>query len=212
VLRGSETAPLAIPIENGVDLDAFHLSPKKSFALLLSRICPEKGIHLALDAARRAGMPLLIAGEVFPYPEHRHYLRSEILPRLDHDRRWIGPVSGARKRRLISTARCLIVASTVEETSSLVAMEAAASGTPVVALRSGALPTVVEHERTGLLVDRPEDLPDALHAVQRLSLHECRRVAERRFSIRRTLSRYLAAYDRIAAGGTLPLARGERML
>jgi glycosyltransferase involved in cell wall biosynthesis len=209
VLRGPGGTRLASPIENGVDLDAFHLSSKRRFALLLGRICPEKGIHLALDAAKRAGIPLLIAGAVFPYREHRRYLEREILSRLDNERRLIGPVSGPAKRRLIAAAQSLIVASTVAETSSLVAMEAMASGTPVVALRSGALADLVDHERTGILVDRPEQLPDALHAARRISPQECRHVAESRFSLRRMLAGYLTAYRRVAAGDSLPLCTGD---
>ncbi len=54
--------------------------PSALFALLLSRICPEKGIHLAIEAAKRADMPLLIGGEVFPYPEHRRYFEDQGAP------------------------------------------------------------------------------------------------------------------------------------
>ena len=88
--------------------------------------CPEKGYHLALDAAHLAGMALLLAGEVFPYPEHQRYFHEEIGPRLDSTRRFIGPVGGQRKRGLLQRAQCLIVPSLVAETSSLVAMEALA--------------------------------------------------------------------------------------
>ena len=200
VRRGPANLQLADPIENGVDLEAFGMARKRRFALLLSRICPEKGIHLALDAAKQAGMPLIIAGSVFPYPEHRRYLEQEVLPRLDRERRWIGPISGARKRRLIAAARTLVVASTAQETSCLVAMESLASGTPVVALRSGALSDLVEHERTGVLVDRPEQLPEGIRAADHIVPQECRRVAEARFSLRTSLARYLEAYGRIAAG------------
>jgi glycosyltransferase involved in cell wall biosynthesis len=205
VRRGPANVSLADPIENGIDVEAFGLARKQRFALLLSRICPEKGIHIALDAAKQADMPLIVAGAVFPYAEHRLYFEREVLPRLDRERRWIGPVSGARKRHVIAAARCLIVASTAEETSCLAAMEALASGTPVVALRSGALSDLIDHERTGLLVDRPEQLPEALDAVDRIAPQECRRVAESRFSLRKTLSRYLELYRRIAAGEPLSL-------
>ena len=63
---------------------------KRRFALLLARICPEKGVHLAMDAAKRAGIPLLIAGEMFPYTAHHRYFAEEVEPRLDRWRRFIG--------------------------------------------------------------------------------------------------------------------------
>src|SRR5207253_2493827 len=95
-------------IENGVDLlPAAPLPRKRQYALALGRICPEKGFHLAIDAAKIAGIPLLLAGQVFPFPEHQRYFENEIQPRLDHWRRWLGPVSGARKSRLLQGARCL---------------------------------------------------------------------------------------------------------
>ena len=101
--------------------------------MALGRICPEKGYHIALDAAARAGVPMVLAGEVFRYPAHEQYFRDEIAPRLDASRRFIGPVGLHRKRRLLSEARCLLAPSLAPETSSLVAMEALACGTPVIA-------------------------------------------------------------------------------
>lgn len=99
-------------IVNGVDVARFRgRRARRGYALALGRICPEKGFHLALDAAARAGMPLLLAGEVFHYPEHERYFRDEIEPRLGATRRFLGPVDFARKRRLLSAARCLLVPS-----------------------------------------------------------------------------------------------------
>jgi glycosyltransferase involved in cell wall biosynthesis len=61
-----------IAIENGVELEAFAPAKRKrGFALALARICEEKGLHLALDAAHAAGASLLIGGHAFGYPEHR---------------------------------------------------------------------------------------------------------------------------------------------
>lgn len=189
-------------IPNGVDVDALRARhAKRRFALALGRICPEKGFHLALDAARRARTPLLLGGAVFPYAAHERYFREEIVPRLDRERRFLGSLGFARKRRLLTAARCLLVPSLVAETGSLVAMEALACGTPVVAFPNGALAEVVEHGVTGFLVRDEEEMAEAIRAVERLDPEACREAARRRFSAERTVERYLDLYRELAARG-----------
>jgi glycosyltransferase involved in cell wall biosynthesis len=188
------------PIGNGVVLEDFRTPVRKrDYALALGRICPEKGYHLALDAAAQAGMPLILAGEVYPYPAHEEYFAREIAPRLDARRRFIGPAGIARKRRLLAGARCLVVPSTVAETSSLVAMEAMASGTPVIARRSGALPEIVEDGRTGFLADGVAEIATAMRRVDEIDPEACRAAARQRFSAERMCAEYLALYERIAS-------------
>ncbi len=188
--------PVRAVIENGVDLDALRPCPdvKGDYFLALGRICPEKGYEIALDAAKAAGIALIIAGETFPYPEHQRYLEAQIRPRLDARRRLIGPVGGPTKRGLLARARALVVPSQVAETSSLVAREALASGTPVIAFRRGALCDVVEPGRTGVLVDDASELPRAFQDAARLDPMACRRAALSRFDARVMLDRYVALY------------------
>lgn len=194
-------------IENGVDLDRFCAShARRRFALMLARICPEKGVHLAIAAARLAGLPLLIAGQVFPYEEHRRYFTTEIAPQLGRDCRFLGPVDAGRKRRLLAAAHCVLVTSLVEETSSLVAREAAAAGTPVVAFDRGALRETVEHGRTGFLVRDVEGMAAAIQACHGISAETCRATARRRFSLDGMTDRYIDVYDRLARPG-LPVLR-----
>ena len=182
-------------VSNGVRLDRFGPRARKArFALALGRICPEKGFHLALDAARAARMPLLIGGQVFSYREHVKYFVEEITPRLDRERRFLGPLGLLRKRRLLAAARCVVVPSTAAETSSLVAMEALASGTPVVAFPVGALPEIVEHGRTGFLVKDVAEMGEAIRAVGMLDPADCRAAAEKRFDAAQMAERYLRLY------------------
>lgn len=193
------SALLLPPIANGVPvarLAARHA--KRRFALALGRICPEKGFHLALEAARRARAPLLLAGEAFGYPAHRHYFRNAIVPLLDGARRFLGPLDLRRKRRLLTAARCLLVPSLAPETSSLVAMEALACGTPVIAFPAGALPEIVEHGRTGFLVGDTAEMAWAIEAAGDLSPDVCRAVARQRFSADDMAARYLSLYARLA--------------
>jgi glycosyltransferase involved in cell wall biosynthesis len=189
-------------IENGVAIERFALHRRKrGFALALSRICPEKGLHLALDAAKEANVALLLGGRIFPYREHEDYFDREIAPRLDARRRFLGPLGLARKRRLLGAARCLLVPSLAPETSSLVAMEALASGTPVVAFPSGALPEIVEDGVTGFLVRNTSEMAEAIHRSAELDPEACRLAARRRFSSTVMVERYLALYQRLIDSG-----------
>jgi glycosyltransferase involved in cell wall biosynthesis len=194
-------AHLLPPIPNGTAMDAVPtVGRKRNFVLVLGRICPEKGIHLALDAAKTARVPLILAGDVFPYREHLDYFKSMVQPRLGFSRRYIGPVGRKRKRALLAAARCLLVASLVPETSSLVALEALAAGTPVVAFGKGALPEVIEHGRTGFLASNMHELVDGIRAAQAIDPAQCRAVARARFSLPRMVDRYLAVYRALADG------------
>ena len=192
-------------IDNGVDTARLAINLKKrNLALSLGRICPEKGWHLALEAARAAGVPFLLAGEVFRYEGHERYFRSEILPRLDSLRRFLGPVGFSRKRRLLAQARCLLIPSLVAETSSLVAMEALACGTPVIAFRSGALPEIIDHGRTGFLVSDQHEMSEAIQAAGDLDPSVCRQAARERFSAERMSVRYLDLYMRLIEAARFP--------
>jgi CelD/BcsL family acetyltransferase involved in cellulose biosynthesis/glycosyltransferase involved in cell wall biosynthesis len=186
-------------IENGVPLDAFELQFEKGhYALALGRVCPEKGFHLSLDAARAAGIRLVLGGEVYKYESHQSYYESEIVPRLDAHRQFVGPLALERKRELLASARCLLVASQVPETSSLVAMEAMACGTPVIAFPSGALADIVQHGITGFLVNSVQEMAEAIGRVSTIDPQACRRSAEERFSMQRMLAGYIGVYERLS--------------
>jgi glycosyltransferase involved in cell wall biosynthesis len=194
-------ARLLPPIINGVPVHALqsHCS-KRNFALALGRVCPEKNLHAALDAGLGAGVPVLLAGKVFPYAEHEAYFRDTIVPRLDGMRRFVGPLDFTRKRRLLTAARCLLLPTLAPETSSLVAMEALACGTPVVAFASGAIPEIVQHGETGFLVHDAVGMAAAIRQCERISPDHCRAVARERFSAERMARDYFDAYHRLAAG------------
>jgi glycosyltransferase involved in cell wall biosynthesis len=184
-------------VANGVNLSSGPHA-RRNYALALGRICPEKGFHFALRAAAAARTPLLLAGEVFPYPCHENYFRREIRPLLGHGRHFIGSVGLKRKRRLLCGARCLLVPSLAPETSSLVAMEALSCGTPVVAFPSGALPEIIEHGKTGFLVKTEREMADAIHQSSNLSAEVCRETARQRFSSERMILNYFELYERVS--------------
>jgi glycosyltransferase involved in cell wall biosynthesis len=207
-----ESALLLPRIPNGVDVERFqYRTAKRNFAVSLGRICPEKGFHLAIDAAKQARIEFILAGEVFPYTAHEEYFKRKIATRLDRRRRFVGPVRFDTKRRLLSQAKCLLIPSSVQETSSLVAMEALAAGTPVIAFPSGALPEIVEHGRTGYLVTNTREMAKAIAAVDKLDPEECRREAQRRFSAEKMFQRYEETYRRIVSQKTASYDRPRAM-
>jgi len=192
-------AALLPPVENGVPMDALALPlSRRRFALVLGRICAEKNQHAALEAGTRAGMPVLLGGQVFPYAAHEDYWRDAVLPRLHAPHRFLGPLGFARKRRLLNAASCLVSASLAPETSSLVAMEAMACGTPVVAFASGALADIVEDGITGFLVRDVAEMAAAMTATAGLRAETISDRARRRFSADAMLARYVALYEKLA--------------
>jgi glycosyltransferase involved in cell wall biosynthesis len=199
-------APAGVPhwpvVANGVRVDRFRPLPgaRRRYAIAVGRICPEKGIDLALDAARSARTPMLVLGRTFPYEDHVRYFLEAIAPRLGPGRYLLGRVGPDRKRALLARARCLLVTSRVDETSSLVAMEALACGTPVLAFRVGALPSIIEDGVTGLLVDDVDAMARAIPLASALDAEKCRRAAEQRFSAARMTARYLRLYEHLASG------------
>jgi glycosyltransferase involved in cell wall biosynthesis len=192
----SQASTLGLPVvQNGIDVQRYTPArTNKGHLLWLGRICPEKGVHVALQVAHRLNLPMIVAGPVHPFRFHQDYFAEQVEPLLDDIRRYVGPVGISEKLRLYAGARCVLIPSSVAETSSLVAMEAISSGTPVVAFRSGALPEVVEHGRTGFIVDSEDDMVGAVQRIDEISSETCRARAIGQFSAERMVEGYLRLY------------------
>lgn len=136
---------------------------------------------------------------MFPYPDHEQYFGEQIEPRLGPQARFLGNLDFARKRRFLMAARCLLMPSLIAETSSLVAMEAIACGTPVVAFQVGALPDLIEPGVTGFLVRDTQQMAEAIRASGSIDRERCRDVARQRFSLKRTIEGYFRYYRILGA-------------
>jgi glycosyltransferase involved in cell wall biosynthesis len=195
-------------VPNGIALDCFPAGDgaaanncihDRKGLLWLGRICEEKAPHLALDIAERAGLPITIAGQVYPFSYHRQYFEREVAPRLRRMRnaRFVSAPEAELKRRLMREAKALLVTSLADETSSLVAMEAAASGTAVIAFRKGALPELVKEGVTGFVVDGVNEAVAALQRVSSIGGVACVQHARENFSAVKMAERYSWLYQQL---------------
>jgi glycosyltransferase involved in cell wall biosynthesis len=188
----------AATIHHGIDLTQFTFAEAAGgYLLFLGRIHPHKGTHLAIEVARRTGMPLVIAGIV----HDEAYFRSEVEPRLSEQVTYVGPVGPNERDALLGGAAALLHLISFAEPFGLSVVEAMATGTPVIALALGSMAELVVDGTTGFLV---HDLDAAVAAVGRLgevNRHDCRQHAETRFSAQRMVADYARLFERVVGAG-----------
>jgi glycosyltransferase involved in cell wall biosynthesis len=185
-------------VQNGIPVEQFPFTrDKDDYVLWLGRICEEKAPHLAMAAAQAAKLPIVIAGQIYPFRYHQNYFEREIRPHLNGRVRFVDTPLVLQKIELLRHARALLLTSTVEETSSLVAMEAMACGTPVIAFRRGAFPEIVADRETGFVVDTIEEMALALRDVDCISPEACRTRVEECFSASGMAREYEGLYRRV---------------
>ena len=204
----------------GVDPAAHRLVARKTGDyLVLGRITPYKGQHTAARLCKELGLPLVMAGPVagigspgqllgaledaaaplHRYQDVRYYLDA-VRPFEDGERvRWVGTVGGADKQELLGSARAVLMPISWEEPGATAAIEALACGTPVIALRRGALAEIVQHGVNGFLADDEAEFAALVPRAGEIDPHECRRSVERRFSARRMAEDYLRLYREVLA-------------
>jgi glycosyltransferase involved in cell wall biosynthesis len=198
-------APWLRTIHHGIPA---HLYPFRSpaggdYLAFLGRICPEKRPDRAIEIARRTGIPLRIAAKVDRVD--REYFEAVIHPLLDDPLvEFVGEIGEREKAAFLGQARAVLFPIDWPEPFGLVMIEAMACGTPVIAWRCGSVPEVVEHGRTGFLV---ESIAAAVGAVARLDELDRQFIHarfEHRFSAERMAKDYLAVYSSLATEAALP--------
>jgi len=187
-------------VHNAIDVASFPYRDKKDgFVLWIGRFSPDKGAHLAIDAARNADRRIILAGKLNEQSEI-DYFEREVKPRLGDGVDYIGEADAAAKRELFAGARCLVFPIQWEEPFGMVMVEAMACGTPVVATRRGSVPEIVAHGETGIIVDDLADLPTAIGLAEDLDPAACRRRAEERFDLPVMAEGYERVYRALIEG------------
>ena len=194
-------------IHHGIDVEAFTFRPDPGdYLLFLGRIHPDKGTHLAIEVARRTGLPLVIAGVV----QDQAYFNERVEPSLgSYGIRYVGSVEPAERDRLLGGALALIHLIGFAEPFGLSVVECMATGTPVIAFPLGSMPELVRHGRTGFLV---KDVDEAVAAVGQIALlrrRVCRDDVEARFTAARVVADYADLFARIVDGGPSSMSRSS---
>lgn len=184
-------------VHNALRIDDWPFSADKGdYALFLGRYAPYKGAHLALHAAHATGTPLVLAGKCNE-PAEQAYFDEQVRPLLTEADHVLGQADAVSKRKLLAGARCLLFPIQWEEPFGMVMIEAMACGTPVVALRGGAVPEVVVDGVTGVICDNPDELPAAMEKAQTLDPAACRRHMAAHFGVSQFGSGYEQIYRRV---------------
>jgi glycosyltransferase involved in cell wall biosynthesis len=186
-------------VYNGLDVATFPFQEEKEdWVLFVGRFNPDKGAHLAIDAARAAGRPIVLAGKINE-PGEEEYFEQAIRPSLGAEVTYVGEVDAAGKRELYRKAACLVFPVCWPEPFGMVMIEAMACGTPVVALNSGSVPEVVVDGTTGIICDTAVELPAAIEKAGRLRPEACRDHVARHFDLSVVADGYENVYRQVIA-------------
>jgi glycosyltransferase involved in cell wall biosynthesis len=191
-LRWVGTVHNAIPVE-----EYPFRADKEDFCLFLGRVNDEKAPDLAIRAARDAGQRIVLAAKCSE-PHEQRYFEERVQPLLGPDAEWLGQAGNEEKQDLLARARCLVFPIQWNEPFGIVMVEAMACGTPVVALRRGSVPEVVEDGVTGFIRDDLDELPAAIERAGELDPEACRRHATKHFDVPVMVDGYEAVYRRVA--------------
>ncbi len=179
---------------NGVDPSEFtFVELPGDYLVFLGRFHPEKGAHLAIEIAKRAGVRIKLAG----IPHDRAYFAESVEPHIDGDRvQFLGPVEREARNALLGGALALVHMTTRPERFGLTMIEAMACGTPVLGAKMGSIPEIVVDRETGFLCESIDEAVSAVPLLRDLERRACRTRVETTFSRERMIDAYVAAYER----------------
>ncbi len=183
-------------IYHGVDMQKFAFNPfPKNYFLFLGRITEDKGVHNAIEAAKSAGVPLVIAGRSYP---EENYWHKQVEPHIDGKMvSYIGELDFDKKIEWLKNARGLLLPVQIEEAFGMVMIEAMSCGTPVIAFNRGSIPEIVSHGKTGYVVKDVQEMVNAIKYINKIKREDCRKRAENFFSIEKMVKGYINIYKRI---------------
>jgi glycosyltransferase involved in cell wall biosynthesis len=191
-------------------------NPTNDYIAYLGRIIEPKGLHIAIKMLKKynqkskSKLKLKIIGKHYADHQRDHYWKNRVLPEIGELVEYIGFVSEQDKQNYLSNAKALIIPSIFDEPFGMVAIEALASGTPIIALNSGALLEIIKNEKTGLIASKvwltdgtiDEDataanLESALSKIDMINRQDCRQDFENRFTDEKMCRGHLSIYTNL---------------
>ncbi|HUY65987.1 MAG TPA: glycosyltransferase family 4 protein [Acidimicrobiales bacterium] len=201
--RAAPEIPIARVIHHGVDAAHFPMGDGRGdqdgpYVLFLGRMAEDKGVHRAVEVARKAGIRILLAAKMRE-PWELSYFAEKVEPQLGNDAHYLGEVSHERKLELLAGAAALLFPIRWNEPFGMVMIEAMACGTPVLAFPEGAAPEVVDHGRTGFLCDDEGEMVEAIGRLGELKRSDCRLAVEGYFSTNRMVTEHIEFFESMIA-------------
>jgi glycosyltransferase involved in cell wall biosynthesis len=201
-ISNAQRAPLPMAnwvntVHHGLPVDLYEYGKGEGeYVVFLGRFSPEKRADRAIEIARRAGIRIKIAAKVDKADER--YFEKEIRHLLDQPHvEYLKEVGEAEKGPLLANAKALLFPIDWPEPFGMVLIEAMACGTPIIAWHHGSVPEIVEHGKTGFIVDSIEKATEALQNIHLINRNECRATFEKRFSDRVMAENYVRLYEKL---------------
>ena len=198
-------------IHNGISLKNFDFNERpKDYFVYLGYITQSKGTHIAVQAAKKAGVKLKIAGNFVGCEE---YFKKEIEPNLKKGWiEYIGSVNPIERNKLLGEAKAILVPIQWNEPFGLVMIEAMACGTPVIGFNKASVPEIVVDNKTGFVVENEKDMINAIEKVDEINRFECRKHVKEKFTVERMVDEYEELYREIISKKTVTKCNNQSMV
>ncbi len=188
-------------VYNGIEVKQLHPTRRKrdTYFAWLGRFMPEKGPHLAIEAAKQANVPLVLAGTIDRHvKELVSYFQDIIKPQIDNEQiKYIGPVNARQKANLLGGAQGFLNPIEWEEPFGIVMVEAMAFGCPVISFKRGAAPEIVVHGKTGFLVQNLAEMVQYIPHINAIDRSILPTYVEEHFSARVMAQNYEKVYEKV---------------
>ncbi len=188
------------PIYPAIDMDDFTYSAKpKDYLLFIGRICHDKGVHLAIEAAKIAKKKLIIAGRIDEDAPYISYFNDIVKPQLNENIKYIGEVDFFAKVKLYQGALATLFPVLWDEPFGNIQIESMACGTPVIAFDRAACQEAIDGGVSGLLVKTgsAKEMAKAVGSLSEIDRKSVRQWTEDNFSIGKITGNYIDLYERL---------------